>query len=405
MPPAADAPTGAGLRAVYSLLAIAMARETTPSRDLLSGAAGPDPDQLRVNGLLEAIRRHRLAVVLEPHLDHWPWSEEKAEAIRALAARQRLAAMAQLRTALEALRALADHDVRALLIKGPALAMQTTANYTDRGGGDVDLFVSPDDLSRALGVLEGLGYGQVGARLPRQPGQRRWRYVCWVHHEQQLRRPPGLIDLHWALSPLRHGLPDFEAAWAQRATLPIDGQTLATLSRGHALAYACVHAQRDQWMDLRALVDIDRLARPFPPEQLRTLQPQRALRLGAAVTMAATGAPHLEGVAGLGRRQRRTLLERAWQAQLDVPHQHGQRPWQPQRAWHHWRQGASLMRHPEDLLRTLAFQLCPPSMFQDSASGADLPLGAACRGRMGRLTGRLGQGLQGGDGRRVDGPR
>jgi len=400
MPPSADPPTGAGLRALYALLAIAMAKETSPPWDSSSSAAAPDPDQLLVGGLLEAIRRHRLAVVLEPHLGRWPWSEERAEAVRALAARQRLAAMAQLRTALEALRALAAHDVRALLIKGPALAMQTTANYTDRGGGDVDLFVAPADLSRAVGVLEGLGYDQLGA-LPRHPGQRRWRYVCWVHHEQQLRRPTGLIDLHWALAPLRHGLPDFDAAWTQRATLPIDGHAVDTLSRGHALAYACVHAQRDQWMELRALVDIDRLARQFRPEQVLSLQPQRALRLSAAVTIAATGAPHLKGVAGLGRRQRRTVLDRAWQAQLDLPHQHGQRPWHPQRAWQHWCQGASLMRHPEDLLRTLAFQVFPPSMFQDSASGADLPLGAACRGRLGRLTGRLGQWLEDGVGLKI----
>jgi hypothetical protein len=95
------------------------------------------------------------------------------------------------------------------------------------------------------------------------------------------------------------------------------------------------------------------------------------------------------------------VLDRAWQAQLDLPHQHGQRPWHPQRAWQHWCQGANLMRHPEDLLRTLAFQVFPPSMFQDSASGADLPLGAACRGRLGRLTGRLWQWLEDGVGLKI----
>jgi len=83
--------------------------------------------------LLKAARRHRLTIALAPHAEALGWPAETAAALRQEARQQQRAALRLIATALEVIPALQAAGLRVLLLKGPALAMQTTGQPWNRG--------------------------------------------------------------------------------------------------------------------------------------------------------------------------------------------------------------------------------------------------------------------------------
>ena len=103
------------------------------------------------------MRRHRLAIPLARHAEALSLPASLAGQLVWEARHQQRASLALIALALEALPALEQKGLRALVLKGPALAMQTTGLARGRGGGDLD-------LSEAV----------VRLTLERQPRPVRW---------------------------------------------------------------------------------------------------------------------------------------------------------------------------------------------------------------------------------------
>ena len=340
--------------------------------------------------LWAAIRRHRLEIVLAPWHDRLGWPQPLPQELVERARHQRLAALPLLAGAIEVLEALAVARVRALLIKGPALALQTTGDATARGRGDLDVLVDPCQLQLAIVTLEGLGFRRLPGMAPLDLSSSWGRYARWVGYELSLQRGPLLLDLHWDLGPLRSSLPAFETLWQQRELLTYQGRRLATLGRRHSFLHSCDHGVKDRWISLRSLVDIERLARLLSEDDRQALGRYKAVRLSALVAHNVTRSPWLEawGQIAPDRSGRRALAVARW-SQGQTVDDRGRLAWHPLGRLADWRHALLLARTPADWIRTTASFVLLPGSFNDPKTGMDLSLPAALVQRLGRISRNL----------------
>jgi len=336
--------------------------------------------------LLAEVRRHRLEIVLAPWYERLGWPQRMSRELQERARHQRLAALPLLAGAIEVQEALTAQRVRSLLVKGPALALQTTGDATARGRGDLDVLVDPGQLSTAIASLEDLGFERLPGMSPRDLGSRWGRYARWVGYELPLQRRGLLLDLHWDLGPLRSTLPPFEELWRQRELLSYQGRGLATLGRRHSFLHSCDHAVKDRWISLRSLVDLERLARLLNEEDRQALAPYLAVRLSGLVALNVTRSPWLEPWAQLAPSGsgRRALAVARWSQSQSVD-DCGRLAWHPLRRLADWRHALILARTPDDWIRTTASFVLLPGAFNDPRTGRDLSLSEALAQRLGRI--------------------
>lgn len=180
----------------------------------------------------------------------------------------------------EAIRALNGCGITPILLKGIAACLTPgESEYRGRILSDLDLMVPHPDRDRSVQCLEGIGYEPqspiVGSQYPVDLGR--------VHDV-------GMIDLHCQLRAPR---PYYDFAAIEPHCLPIDinGATALLPSPTFQALILMLHDQlqdRDYWrglIDLRHLLDIDRLARSgagidwgLLSEQFPAGYPQAALR-------------------------------------------------------------------------------------------------------------------------------
>lgn len=355
----------------------------------------PAIDLSTVHGeaFLAGVERHRLEIPLATQLDllHLPGPVE--EVIRERARLQRLAALPLTAAAMQVLALLERRGVRALVFKGPALALQSCHDITARGGGDLDLLVDPDALPLALECLEAEGFVRLPGFAPRRLDSLRGRYARWAMKELPLMRGPLALDLHWVLTNMGRNDPSFESLWERHVVVTAEGASLRTLCRADALVHSCAHAVNDRWMLLRSLLDIDRLMRQCSAAEIKRVQSAVAVQLSAAVTHAVTGSPCLELPLQVAPARLERALRIAWSAQQEPLQLHQRSRWDHRRAWLLWRQRLELAASPADLLRAAAAYALPPAVFSDPRTGEDLSAGAAVGLRLRRVRHRLSQWL------------
>jgi len=353
--------------------------------------------------LLQAITRHRLEIILEPHLPELGWPDAVVRNLGQAAKQQRLRSLALLAAGIDCSDRLRAEGIRCLLFKGPALALQTTGDHCARGSGDVDLLVDPGSLAEAVAALEAIGFTRLRGNFPHDLRSRWGRYGSWVGYELSMRRGDIWLDLHWALSNVRSPLPTFEAIWAEHQTLNANGKSLATLSQRHAFLHACAHAAKDEWMTLRHLVDIERLARQIPVEDRPLLRKSKAVRLSCAVAYHSLASPVLLECTNPRNRGCRKAIAKAQWNQLRQPRARVKLPWNPE----HWLGALGhnllLTRSPQDWLRTLACFTVPPADFNDPITGKDRNLNEMIRSRFDKMVAKLSQWRQGGSAEAVIG--
>jgi len=200
---------------------------------------------------------------------------------------------------------LAAAAIPALFVKGLAVEAQTGRQLGDRGAGDLDVWVPAEHVEAAIAALEPDWALPDG--YPRPGPSWAWRH--WLRWGSELPLlGPITVDLHWQLHCVRDNLPDFPAAWAAREEVVVGHHALPTLSRGHAVAHACRHAQTDRWRVLRSLVDIHLLLAVAGdrPEGAPPALPGRTI----AVVDRSIGLPR-------GVRAAASLPARRWAAVLD----------------------------------------------------------------------------------------
>jgi hypothetical protein len=192
-------------------------------------------------------------------------SEAQLPLRQALASRARAAVARDLLVSLElsgVLGALADSGVRALVIKGAALAYTVYEQPWHRPRLDTDILVAAHDHDQAAAVLGQRGYRRSDAV---STGSLVSHQVAFAHTDAH-----GLahvVDLHWKVAnpQLLAGALPFEHAWDRAVAAPQLGPAARVLAPVDACVLACIHrlAHHQGHDRLIWLYDVVRLSRAF----------------------------------------------------------------------------------------------------------------------------------------------
>jgi hypothetical protein len=354
---------------------------TTASQELTAQLLAV-PDSV----LLAAIQRHRLESLLHGDPMVGALLPTLGGKLKALARAETMAALALASLTREIAALFERAGIPMLVIKGIPLSLQTTGSLTARGRGDLDLLADPKRLPDAVNLLEQHGFARKPGMCPSNLDSFWGRYSRWAGYEFSLIRHQKIgaqwIDLHWALSNVRAPLPHFQETWDCQEKLNVNGQSVATLCGRHAFQHACAHAAKDQWMCLRNLVDIERLARSSDQESLRPLTRFRMVRFSCAIAHNLSGADlaaHLfdpaETSTARALQEAHLAQSRPWRGQEDGP-------WKPQ---HFIAAVARMLRlsiNGEDWLRTLLYYTLLPAAFSDPGTGQDRGLAGLLKARI-----------------------
>ncbi len=180
----------------------------------------------------------------------------------------------------ELVTALAGEGVRSLPYKGPLLALTAYGNVARRQFTDLDILVSPADVTRCRDVLTRRGYT---ARSPEEALNS--GYLDRQRELQLADEAAGvLVELHWRVAPhwqLPRGFAvEFEPLWQRAETITVSGTEMRSLAPDDLLLILCVHATSHQWFRLQLVADVAWLLhsrRDIDTERLR----HTATRLGA----------------------------------------------------------------------------------------------------------------------------
>jgi hypothetical protein len=184
--------------------------------------------------------------------------------------------------AAEALEACAAVGVEPLLLKGAALARTLYRSDETRGYFDIDLLVSPEDLSVAGRVLDGLGYRNVTALQGVED------IAGSVHAQMWSCLLPEMgnltIDLHWRLDGCE--APP-EIIWAvlnaEHTVIEVGGRHVRTLGRPGLALHLALHTAQHGPDDVKAVADLNRgLERWSPEVWLQAAKLARELRAAEA---------------------------------------------------------------------------------------------------------------------------
>ena len=291
--------TPAALQAIKQLVRLLLAREDASLQQPLAPLPRAGPALLASLGelpavdLLATIRRQRLECLL--HGD--PYVAELLPAhwlsLQHLARRETMSALALASLTCEISSLMQQAQIPLLVIKGVPLALQTTSSLASRGRGDLDLFVDPSDVVRTVAVLQANGFQTGGFCLHFIDTSllgcycRRWYNEIPLTRKK--REAEQIIDLHWSLHSVYKALPSFRQSHAKRSSVLISETSICTLDLPYAFQHACAHAAKDNWMCLRNLVDVHRLARTLNQELLVALQRYSYVRSTCLVTSELTG--------------------------------------------------------------------------------------------------------------------
>ena len=209
--------------------------------------------------LVEAVRRHRVAELVGAHAEELALPATVAEQVAAMRAAGRRSLMVQILETERVQRLFVEAGLDCLVIKGPALAVQSAGDVTARGAGDVDVLVSPDRVAEAHDLLTANGWAlRVGTEVT--PGTWAWKHVLGSFNAFTYDGPGSTVDLHWRLDPTLDALPTFDEVWGRREIVDLGGVLVPSLGRGDVLGHTCLHTAKDSWRWMRSLVDVHRLA-------------------------------------------------------------------------------------------------------------------------------------------------
>ena len=238
---------------------------SSPEREIcarLMGGAGALSDEA-----LAAARTHRVHRLIANGL---PPQERDRPAAAALLRELRTAALfhdRRERLLRGVLRALTAAGLRALLIKGAALAYTAYPAPWLRPRVDIDLLVHPGDLDASDAVLRAEGWTRDAEPDHHLAAAQR-------HYRMPIPGQPGQVehlDLHWrpVNPPAFATLPPFDAWWDRAVPLPALDPAARTAAPDDALLLACVHlaAHHGAAIDLLWLLDVHRVAVQLTAEE------------------------------------------------------------------------------------------------------------------------------------------
>lgn len=156
-------------------------------------------------------------------------------------------------------RLLEKHGVRALALKGPALASGVYGDLALRQFTDLDLLVRQGDLGAAFAALAADGFRtkaplkKIGGELP----------SGW---EMTFVRERGLfkLDLHWRLSPSYFPFtPEGDELWARAVEVDLGSRCVSTLGPEDLMLFLCAHGAKHGWQSLSGVCDVAQATRAY----------------------------------------------------------------------------------------------------------------------------------------------
>ena len=214
-----------------------------------------------------------------------------------------------------------DAGIEHLIVKGVVFNATIGELPALRGGGDIDVWVRPEQVGEVELLLRDHGWHRqpMAERLP-QPGDT-WRWSTFVRlaNEQPLSHPDRtMLDLHWRLAVHQHELGfDFDSAHQRSIWVPSVGPTVRTLCLDDTFVHIAQHGRKDAWPTLRHLLDVVRLVDACELEHTRDLV-RTHRNVALAVQVAAHVAPWLEDSTGDADDRVRKLADEAWRNCLSL---------------------------------------------------------------------------------------
>lgn len=252
-----------------------------------SGAA--PIDEVSAQHLLDSAEQEGVTVLLEYRLRASGELEGLPESLRlALTARARTVVMrdmARQHELRQVASALAEANVRSLVLKGNALGLWLYPEPYLRRVSDIDLLVaSHEEIERAWMALVPLGFAIEGRASPYQ------------FERTAVRMLPGggrsELDLHARLlnAPAFADILPFDVLWANSMAVGGLPETMRALCPVHALLHASMNRALDTQFGvpdtLRLLYDVHLLALKFTPEEWSQLQQQATERAACGIAHA-----------------------------------------------------------------------------------------------------------------------
>ncbi len=187
------------------------------------------------------------------------------ESLAAITERERAARAFALSRTLQVVdlsRAFALAGIPAIVLKGPALAIQAYGDCSRRTFADIDLLVAKNDLPMAKKLIIERGYA------PKFSEQMVDRLVSG-QHALEFSGPGPNIEVHWSLLSrhLRFDLGPDEL-WKDACRLECAGEEIDALAPHHLFLYLCAHGAKHEWMKFRWVCDVAQLSRRLTPSEV-----------------------------------------------------------------------------------------------------------------------------------------
>lgn len=156
---------------------------------------------------------------------------------------------------------LAQQGIPAIPYKGPVLAAWLYGDVSGRQFDDLDLFLHPRDVPKALELLRDGGYRPV---VPLSP--RRQAATLRSRSEYRLVNDQGvLLEIQWSLTPSALSVPlDFDTLWSRRQMVSIGGGEINSFSPEDTLLILCIHGGVHLWSRLGWVCDVAQLVQLHP---------------------------------------------------------------------------------------------------------------------------------------------
>lgn len=215
-----------------------------PSRERIRSVLSQNLDWSHI---LAAAARHGIQPLLYWHLSHFEESLVPSSLIKTLYDAFEQNAIWNLRVLFELqriLRALNEHKVTAVPIKGSAVAFTLYKHIGLRHSLDVDILILPEDAPQALRVLRALDYQDHSG----------------ANFQHTFTRDRALfVDVQWRNTCLRY--PSDVTLWNRLQKAELGGTSVSLLSPEDALLLTCEHAAIHQWHFLKWICDVAELVK------------------------------------------------------------------------------------------------------------------------------------------------
>lgn len=142
--------------------------------------------------------------------------------------------------------------IRALSVKGPAMAAEVYATPALRSCNDLDFLIPPCQLAAAMGLLhrEGWHWQEVpGVTTPK-----RFARVQRIRYHFTFTKEGYKLELHWRLPPWDAGR--FEDLWENRRQIPFGGSRVCVPAAETQCCYQVMHNVRHGFHRLKWLADM-----------------------------------------------------------------------------------------------------------------------------------------------------